>query len=82
MAQKELMTSEIEFRTLAESSPVGIFRTDCDGACIYVNKKWCELSGMSRQEAIGNGWVKAIHPDDKEKTFKEWSSSVAKGVDF
>ena len=45
------------FATLARSSPVGIFRTDPGGDCVFVNDKWCEISGMTSAQAAGNGWV-------------------------
>jgi PAS domain S-box-containing protein len=66
-AEESLRESEKRYQTLAEISPVGIFRTDAQGLTIYVNQCWCEISGMSADEALGNGWLKAVHPDDHEK---------------
>lgn len=65
------------FRTLAEFSPVGIFRTDAAGQCLYVNDRWCEIAGMSPDTARGNGWTAAIHPDDQERIAKEWANVAA-----
>jgi PAS domain-containing protein len=31
----------------------------------YVNPSWCHISGLSFQEALGNGWLNAVHDDDK-----------------
>ncbi len=67
-----LRQSEYLFNTLARMSPVGIFRTKADGYTTYVNPKWCLLSGISAEEALGNGWFKAVHPDDREQLKKNW----------
>jgi len=81
-AQKEMRESEEQFKILAESSPVGIFRTDSEGDCNYVNKKWCDFSGRTIDEAMGKGWVNSIHPDDRELVNTEWSNSVSQQRDF
>ena len=65
------------FETLALVSPVGIFRTDQDGYTTYVNPRYSELTGLSPEEAIGRGWLHAVHPDDKEKLIESWLSDLA-----
>jgi PAS domain S-box-containing protein len=67
-----LQKSQNLFHTLAEASPVGIFRTNPDGYTTYVNPKWEELSGLSSKKAFGNGWLNAVHPDDREKLSESW----------
>ena len=74
--EAKLRESEERYQTLASISPVGIFRTDPNGATTYVNPKWCEISGLSSEEALGDGWFNAVHPDDKEKLSKGWQKST------
>ncbi|MBF0383982.1 MAG: EAL domain-containing protein [Magnetococcales bacterium] len=62
--------------------PIGIFKTDIDGICVYANPKWCEISGVSASDVIGTGWVTAIHPEDRQRVFYDWSSSVKNLVPF
>jgi PAS domain S-box-containing protein len=76
MAEAALQESQHLFQTLAQVSPVGIFRTNPDGYTTYVNPKWLELSGLTSEEAIGLGWLKAVHPDDREKLEGGWNSAV------
>jgi len=71
-AEKALIESQQLFKTLAQMAPVGIFRTRADGYTTYVNPKWCELSGLSFEQALGDGWLKAVHPDDREAIKKGW----------
>lgn len=72
----ELRASEQRFQTLARISPVGIFRTDANGSTTYVNPKWCEISGLSFEQALGDGWLDAVHPDDRENLGKHWREST------
>ncbi len=80
--QAELQASEERFRSLADQAPVGIFRTDPTGLCLYVNAHWCSLANVSAPEALGAGWIKCLHPDDRERVGREWAEAVAKGTGF
>ncbi len=71
-----LRESEGKYQTLARISPVGIFRTDAEGVTTYVNPRWCEISGISFEDALGDGWLKAVHPDDRERVSKGWQAST------
>jgi PAS domain S-box-containing protein len=75
-SEKALKESQNLFQTLSQVSPVGIFRTNLDGYTTYVNPKWLDLSGLSFEEAIGFGWLKAVYPDDREKLEESWNSDV------
>ena len=71
-----LRESEGKYQTLAKISPVGIFRTDANGITTYVNPKWCEISGVSFDDALGDGWLDAVHPDDKERVNQGWREAI------
>ncbi len=75
-AEARLRESEQRFQTLARVSPVGIFRTDATGSTTYVNPKWCTISGLSAEEALGDGWLDAVHPDDKKTLIQGWQAST------
>ncbi len=63
-ALEALRASERLFRSLAESSPTGIYQRDVEGRCIYVNERWSEITGLPADEARGFGWRSIIHPED------------------
>lgn len=73
---KQLIQEQELFQTLAQVSPVGIFRTRPDGYTTYVNPKWTELSGLSYEAALGDGWLDAVHPEDKDKLQRHWGSDT------
>lgn len=80
--EKKLKESEARFRTLAEAAPVGIFQTDVNGNCIYVNGTWCEMAGISPGEAMGKGWEKALHPEDHGRVSSRWYLLTQSGEKF
>ncbi|MGB3512006.1 MAG: PAS domain S-box protein, partial [Microcoleaceae cyanobacterium] len=71
-----LIQSEQRCATLATTVPVGIFRTDLFGHCIYVNKRWCEMTGISREAVTVAGWQQGLHPEDKERVAFEWEQLI------
>lgn len=75
-ADAALRESEQRYHALAKAAPVGIFRTDLQGQCIYVNERWQELAGMKQAQALGDGWAASIHPEDRQQVFNEWSEAA------
>lgn len=65
LLKEKFKLSEERFITLAEHAPVGIYYTDAESNCVFINRKWTEYTGMTTQAALGKGWMKAVHPDDK-----------------
>ena len=70
------------WQALQQRSPVGLYQTDAAGACIYVNERWCELTGLPADRALGDGWTHALHPDDRERVAAAWSHAAATAVPF
>lgn len=81
-AEAALRESEQRYAALAKISPVGIFRTNLQGDCVYVNDRWCELAGLSPSEAKGKGWLTALHPDDSDRVFAEWYHAAESNLPF
>jgi PAS domain S-box-containing protein len=71
-----LCENELRLRNLTQVTPVGIFRTDAQGQCLYVNETWQSMTGLSLQQALGDGWLQALHPDDRERVFLAWQQST------
>ncbi len=74
-AEKKIIESEKRYQTLARVSPVGIFRTDQVGNTTYVNETWTQIAGISFKEAMGTGWINAVHPDDREMLNINWNNA-------
>jgi PAS domain S-box-containing protein len=78
-AEAALRESEERFRVLAEVAPVGIFSSDPSGRCTFVNGRWCEIAGLSPEQALDEGWQAALHPDDRARVADAWAEAVRVG---
>ncbi|AHM62127.1 pas/pac sensor signal transduction histidine kinase [Flammeovirgaceae bacterium 311] len=70
--EQSLQLSQQHLLDLFKMTPVGVFRCDSEKNCFYVNDRFCELIGLSPEEAFGPGWIKALHPEDREFILREW----------
>jgi PAS domain S-box-containing protein len=77
-SEEALKESELKFRTLVESSSSGIWKTDANGNNTYVSPRWCKITGMSQEEATGQGWLSRLHPDDQASVRAGWLTTAAK----
>ena len=78
----QLREGEERFRTLAVSSPVGIFQVDCSGACVYANPTLEGMTGRSPEELLGDRWVEMADRDKQPRILKEWRNAVRSGNDY
>lgn len=81
-AQTLLQASEQRYISLAETVPVGIFRTDAEGNATYLNNRWCEIAGLDPESAIGSGWLAALHPEDRDRVVTKWYKSAQENSPF
>ncbi|MDB5120532.1 MAG: domain S-box protein [Sphingobacteriales bacterium] len=72
---KQLEESEIYFRTLADETPFMVWKSDAEGRCVYVNKKWIEITGVSFEESLGFGFNKVMVVD-KANVREEWLAAI------
>lgn len=80
--EEALRHSEALFRSLSESSPIGIFRTDAQGKCIYTNPHCQAICGFTVEEALGDGWMQFIHPDDLQAFLHQWFAATPVQQEF
>ena len=76
LAEKALRASEAQFRTLTTLAPIGIYLTDVRGQCRYANPRWCEMTGLTLKEALGDGWTRGLHPEDRKSVIAAWQKTV------
>ena len=69
-------------RAVLETSTIPMFEANSDGECEWVNKRWCDLAGMTEVQARGHGWQTGVHQDDRGRVHAEWEASVRDGRDF
>ncbi len=81
-AELELRASELRFRSLVTASALAVWTTDPVGRASGDPTAWIALTGQSRAEASGSGWMEAIHPDDRAATVAVWKDAVRTRAPF
>jgi PAS domain S-box-containing protein len=78
-AECELRQSEARYRMMTTVSPAGIFLADASGGYQYVNARWSHFSGLGPDEARGDGWLRSVHPEDRERVAAAWQRNIRSG---
>jgi PAS domain S-box-containing protein len=74
--EKTSSRDERKYQILTQVAPVGIFHTDAGGSTTYVNPRWCQIARMDLAEALGNGWLEAVHPEDRILLAEGWQNAT------
>ncbi len=77
-AEKALKRSEEQYRALVETMNEGLGIMDEKGVWKYVNEKWCEMTGYSREDIIGRS-VHEMLDEEGRKVFEEQMVRRLKG---
>lgn len=60
------------YLSLLDKFPSPIWRTTPNGKINYVNQAWMELTGYSLEQARGDGWLEALHPEDQQRCLESY----------
>lgn len=85
MSRQDPAPSELEverLRSLVEALPHVSWMADSEGKITDFSQRWLDLTGLTREEALGEGWVVTPHPDDLPSMATAWSRSVSTGEPY
>ena len=68
MTQQSLSKREEQFRSIFESSHIGMCLQSEGGQRVYVNEAFCNMLHVTREELEGSTVIDLTHPDDIETT--------------
>ncbi len=80
--EEELRAQEALYASLTTASPAGVFQTDLQGHCCYVNDRWSAITGLTREAALGSGWTAALHSADRQWVCDAWQQLVSNSTPF
>lgn len=80
-ARLEIAKSEERFRSLVTTSAAVVWRANAEG-CIHLDPdSWRRFTGMDVEgmpdEEPGSGWLRAVHPDDRDQVRAAWVHAAA-----
>lgn len=77
-----LKNSEERFHLLFDSITQAVWEMDASGANVTDSPSWRNYTGQTYEEILGNGWLEAVHPDDRGYVERRWCDCVKKGENF
>lgn len=54
-----------EVRAIIDSAPVPIWVSGPNAKPIFFNKAWLNFTGCPEEQALDDGWINSIHPEDR-----------------
>ncbi|MGB0045375.1 MAG: MHYT domain-containing protein, partial [Terriglobales bacterium] len=78
--EEVLRQSEDRLRLVIDTIPQQIWSGTPDGSLYFFNAQWLSYTGLTQEEAQGDGWQRILHPDDRERAARELREAVAKGI--
>lgn len=76
-AEDALRASEERYRSLVAATSSVVWTSNAEGLVESLPPSWGNYTGQSPEESRGLGWVKAIHPDDRQQVLEAWRQARA-----
>lgn len=80
--EARLLENQDLLDTIANSSPAMIRMLGMDRNCGFFNEAWLEFTGLTVEEAAGQGWAVAVHPDDAPEYLNALEMAFRSGTPF
>ncbi|WP_084267961.1 PAS domain-containing sensor histidine kinase [Azohydromonas lata] len=74
--EQRLRESESRLHAIANLVPGLLWSTDPAGHADWFNRRWCEYTGQSEAQAMGDGWADVVHPDDRAEAVARWHEAL------
>lgn len=76
---KALIGSELRFRTLIEGMLQLVWRAVDGGHWTWASPQWSDYTGQAERESHALGWLRPVHPDDRDRVMDAWSDAMERG---
>jgi PAS domain S-box-containing protein len=74
-----LQSSEDRLRLVIDTIPAHVWSARPDGSVDFVNRRWLETTGLTREDSLGWDWGSVVHPDDLARYVEKWRAALAAG---
>ena len=76
VALTALQRSEEHHRYSVELNPQIPWIADANGMLLELSPRWAALTGLELRQSLGNGWERAVHPDDLPPVLALWAHAL------
>ena len=66
-------------RPALNTIPILVITRDCDGVADFHNQNWLDYTGLTADEARGDGWRVILHPEDAAQNAEQSQADIAAG---
>ncbi len=80
--EERLRESEANLRHTVELNPQVPWMADPSGGIRDFSPRWLTMTGLTREEALGGGWMSAPHAEDLPVMRAAWERSLATGEPY
>jgi len=77
-----LRKSELRFRALVGAVSAITWSCPSSGLHVEPQPEWMAFTGQTAEEMLGDGWTKAVHPDDRDTAAAAWREAVARAEPY
>lgn len=81
-AAEALRRSEERYRALVEATTKAVWEGDAEGRIVTDPLSWRAWTGQSLDESKGDGWLDAIHTEDREFAEGQWRKALDEATVF
>jgi PAS domain S-box-containing protein len=79
MLSVDSQKSEDNLRQVIDTIPTLVWCTGPDGSTEFLNKRWHDYTGFSREESRVRGWQLTVHPEDLPRVVAKGQELLASG---
>ena len=77
--RQEIAEAERQLRVFIEGVPQLLWRS-CDmGNWTWASPQWLAFTGQTQEETHGQGWLDAVHPEDRSTALAAWKAAIPAG---
>lgn len=69
-----------QLHAVIDAIPVLVWLAAADGQAVHFSQRWLSHTGLSAEQAIGSGWMGAVHRDDIDRLTECWHTVLASNV--
>jgi len=75
-AEQSLRESESRLSAIVGQATVGMAQLDLQGRFVFVNDRFCQLAGRTRNELLGQLMWEIAHPDDRDRNLEAFGQAA------